>query len=109
MITQFGYYGDGLYKATRYISFYQYGRVHVYCSTSGDTLGEWYFSNGTRIGTRDRNFRAGHFSNGTAVLQIADTRPLSYCDGGTYTCRVVNDTTLHYETRNFTLVINSKL
>ena len=54
-----------------------------------------------------RNFRAGHFPNGTAVLQIADNRLLSYCDGGTYTC-VVNTTSGYFETRNFTLIINSK-
>ena len=41
-------------------------------------------------------------------LQIANNRSLRYCDGGTYTC-IVNTTSSHFETKNFTLVINSKL
>ena len=107
IITHFGYYGNGL---DRYISSYPYDRVHIHCATSNSTHApaDWFFANGTRVGVRDRNFQAGHFTNGTAVLQIANNRSLRFCDGGTYTC-IVNTTSGHFETKNFTLVINSKL
>lgn len=113
LITQFGYYGNGVDRITRYASSYRYsyGRVHIHCASSNYTHAppEWFFANGSRIGVRDRNFHAGHFSNGTAVLKIAENRPLSYCDGGVYTCRVVNADSGHSQTKNFTLTINSRL
>ena len=112
LITQFGYYGNGVDRITRYTRswYYQYGRVHIHCASSNFTHAppNWFFSNGSRIGVRDRNFHAGHFSNGTAVLKIADNRPLSYCDGGVYSCRVVNADSGRFQTKNFTLTINSK-
>ena len=111
LITLFGFYGDGLDKKKQRTYRYNYihDRILIFCATSNSThaLADWYYANGTRIGVRDRSFRVGHFPNGTAVLQIADDRPLSYCDGGTYTC-VVNATSGYSETRNFTLFINCK-
>ena len=89
--------------------YYQTNRVHIFCGTGNTTHApaDWYFSNGTRIGVRNRNFIVDYFPNGTAVLKIAETLPLNYCDGGIYTC-IVNTTT-HFEMRNFSLIINGKL
>lgn len=55
---------------------------------------------------RDRNFQAGLFPNGTAVLKIADHRLLSYCDGGIFICRVNNSVSGHSQEKKFTLTIN---
>ena len=109
LITQFGLNGDGRDRVTVYRYSYRYGRLNIHCRSSNHTHApaNWYFANGTRIGVRDRNFRAGHFSNGTAMLQIAHFRPLSYCDGGNFTC-VVNASADHYETKNFSLLIGCK-
>ena len=115
LITQFGYYGNGQDRITRYTSSYSYssyyyGRVHIHCASNNFTYARpnWFFANGSLIGVRDRNFQVGHFSNGTAVLKIADQRPLSYCDGGIFTCRVINTASNHSQEKNFTLTINSK-
>ena len=112
LITEFGYYGNGEDRITRYTSRYSYrnGRVHLHCTSRNFTAAppHWYFANGSRIGVRDRNFHVGHYpSNGTAVLKIADYRPLSYCDGGIFTCRVNNSVSGHSQEKNFTLIINS--
>ena len=111
---QFGYYGNGQDRITRtaysyYNSYYYYGRVHVHCASSNFTFAppQWLFANGSIIGVRDRNFQVGNFPNETAVLKIADYRPLSYCDGGTFTCSVVNRASGHSQKKNFTLTINS--
>ena len=105
LITDFGYHGNGLDKAVLYR--WNSDRINIHCTSSNATHApaNWYFSNGTRIGVRDRNFRAGHFPNGTAMLQIAHYRSLSYCDGGNYTC-IINTTSGHYETRTFNLVVD---
>ena len=110
LITDFGYNGNDLDKVTLYRSRYRYGRVRIHCTIRNSTIAsvDWFFSNGSKIGATDRNFRAGHHPNGTAMLEIANNRPLSYCDGGTYTC-IANTTSDHFETRNITLLINSKL
>ena len=60
------------------------------------------------MGNSNRNIREGHYANGTAVLQIASNRQLSYCDAGIYTC-MVNTTSGQVHRKNFTLVINSTL
>ena len=109
LIIEFGLNGNGLDRARLYTYYYGYGRVNIHCTSSNATHApaDWYYStNGTRIGVRDRNFRAGHFPNGTAMLQIAHYRRLSYCDGGNYTC-IINTTSGHYETRTFNLIIDS--
>ena len=111
LITEFGYNGNGLDRATIYRSFFRNGRVRIHC-TAGNTTHvttDWYYSNGTRIGVRDRNFRAGHFSNGTSMLQIAEYRALSFCDGGNYTCIANSTVGPEYEKRTFTLIINGKI
>jgi hypothetical protein len=115
LITQFGYYGNGQDKITRYFYdyyynyYYYYGRVHIHCASSNFTFAppQWFFTNGSRIGVRDRNFQAGHFPNGTAVLKIADYRLLSYCDGGVFVCHVNNSVSGHSQKKKFTLTINS--
>lgn len=111
LIKEFGYNANGLDRVTLYTSyFYRFGRVRIHCTphNSTHTTTDWYYTNGTRIGVRDRNFRAGHYSNGTAMLQIADYRALSYCDGGNYTC-VANSTSGAYEKRTFSLIIGCKM
>ena len=111
LIKEFGYNANGLDRATLYTYFYRYGRVRIHCTPGNitSTTVDWYYAiNGTRIGVRDRNFRAGHYPNGTAMLQIADYRRLSYCDGGNYTC-IANSTSGAYEKRNFSLIIGCKL
>ena len=113
LITQFGYYGNGQDRITRYSYgydyYYYYGRVHIHCASSNVTFAppQWFFTNGSRIGVRDRNFQVGQFSNGTAVLKIADYRPLSYCDGGVFICHVNNSVSGHSQEKKFTLTINS--
>ena len=114
LITQFGYYGNGEDRITRYsydyyYYYYYYGRVHIHCASSNVTFAppQWFFTNGSRIGVRDRNFQAGQFPNGTAVLKIADYRPLSYCDGGVFICHVNNSVSGHSQEKKFTLTINS--
>ena len=67
---------------------------------------DWYFENGTKVGTSDRNIREGHFNNGTTSLQIASNRQLSLCDSGRYTC--IANKTGKVEQKVFTLTINSK-
>jgi hypothetical protein len=108
MISRFGLYGNGQDRVVLSSS-YRRGRVKIICATknSTDAPPDWFFRNGTRIGFRNRNLKVTQSSDGTAVLRIADYRPLSYCDGGTYTC-IVN-TTDHFETKDFTLVINCKI
>ena len=108
LITQFGFYGNGLDQHTVYTSDYYSGGGHIFCGT-GDSLhvsADWYYTDGTRIGDSRRYLRVTYFPNGTAVLKIAENRPVHYCDGGTFTCiaRSANRT----ESRNFTLTINGE-
>ena len=109
LITKFGYHANGLDRVTLYTYFYRYGRVRIHCTPGNTThtTTDWYYTNGTRIGVRDINFKAGHYSNGTAILQIAEYRTLSYCDGGNYTC-IANSTSGAYEKRTFSLIIGCK-
>ena len=116
LITQFGYYGNGQDRITRYSSSYYYynyyGRVHIHCASSDFISAPplWFFANGSAIGVINRNFQVGHFpQNATAVLKIADYRQLSYCDGGVFICRVVNNNTGHSQEKKFTLTINCTL
>ena len=67
----------------------------------------WYYSNGSRIGTPRRDFREGHFQNGTAVLDIGQERRLLLCDAGVYMC-IANSSTGGAHVRNFTLIISSE-
>ena len=108
LIIGFGINGDGIDKVTK--SRYNYG-IHVHCTVSNDpsiTTTDWFFANGSKVGLVDANFREGHYNNGTTVLQIGTSRRLAYCDGGNYTC-VVNTTTGRMQTRNFHLLIGSRL
>lgn len=64
-ITQFGIYGDGIERVTKYT--YTTG-INVLCSSSTpNTTVYWQFANGSRIGISNRSFRAGHFQNGTYI------------------------------------------
>ena len=107
MISRFGLYGNGEDRVV--LRSYRRGRIRIICATknSTDAPPDWFFKNGTEIGFRNQNLKVTHSSDGTAVLRIADYRPLSYCDGGTYTC-IVNASSDHLETKDFTLIINCK-
>lgn len=119
LITQFGYYGNDQTRIIRYLQSYSYynynssdlhGKVHIHCASSNFTSAppDWFFANGSAIGVRDSNFQVGYLPwNGTAVLKIADYRLLHYCDGGTFTCRVVDSDSGHSQEKNFTLIIDS--
>ena len=75
---------------------------------STNATAEWFFANGTRVGTRPGSTRREElYTNGTKVLVIGFGSPLSYCDGGFYTC-VVNSTSGCSEKRTFHLRIGSK-
>ena len=107
LITQFGFYGNGLDQHTAYTSRYYGGGGHIFCGT-GNSLHssvDWFYTDGSRIGDTKRYLQVTYFPNGTAVLKIAENRSVHYCDGGTFTCiaRSANRT----ESRNFTLIINS--
>jgi len=104
-IVEFGVNGDGLDKVTRY-SFQRDLRIHCRAARPEAEV-DWFYTNGTKIGSSDRNFREGHYPNGTTVLQIASSRRLRTCDAGTYTC-VANCSDGLVQSRNFTLVISSK-
>ena len=104
-IIQFGINGDGLDKATMKLT--SEGGITVHCDTgiSNVTI-NWVFSNGSLIGSTDRNIRQAKYRNGTTILQIARGRSLDYCDAGVYTCRAVGSSGLVQE-RQFTLRVNS--
>jgi len=104
-IVEFGVNGDGLDKVTRF-SFQRDLRIHCRAARPEAEV-DWFYTNGTKIGSSDRNFREGHYPNGTTVLQIASSRRLRTCDAGTYTC-VANCSDGVVQSRNFTLVISSK-
>ena len=112
LITQFGFYGNGLDQHTAYARGHYGNRLsdggHIFCGT-GDSLrvsADWYYTDGTRIGDSKRYLQVTYSPNGTAVLKIAENRSVHYCDGGTFTCiaRSSNRT----ESRNFTLIIGGK-
>ena len=67
----------------------------------------WYFSDGTPVGTTDRNVRQASYPNGTTILQIANGRALDYCDAGVYTCQAVSSTGEAQE-RDFKLLVDCK-
>ena len=69
---------------------------------------DWFFSNGTKVGTTNRNIREGHFENQTASLQIASDRRLSYCDSGVYACRANQSSKGRVEEKTFTLTIGGE-
>ena len=100
----FGLNGDDLDRSVQY----PWRRdLHIHCRAgTRNSEVDWFFANGTKVGTSDRNIREGHFQNGTTILQIASNRRVSLCDAGVYTC-VANCSGL-IETRNFTLIVNSK-
>ena len=106
-IINFGINGDGLDKATRILG--SDGDISVHCDAglSNVTI-DWFFSNGMRVGSQDRNIRQAKYSNGTTVLQIARGRSLGYCDGGVYTCRATSSSGGSQE-RRFILRVDSKL
>ena len=103
-ISGFGILGDGFNRAMK-STFQRDLRVH--CNTNDKNAEvDWLFTNGSKVGTTNRNFREGHHANGTTVLQIASNRRLSNCDAGVFTC--VANCTNGIEKKNFTLVINSR-
>ncbi len=107
IISIFGFNGNGLYKATRYTS---QTNIHILCGTTirGVQL-DWFFSNGTKVGNRNRNIREGHFRNGTASLQIASDRRLSPCDSGMYICKANQTAMNQAQQKTFTLIIDCEL
>ena len=105
LITQFGYYGNGL---DRYTTYSWSSGINILCGTNNATHVQldWYFPNGSRVGIVDRGFRAGHFPNGTAVLQAEDNARISTCWGGNYTCIANSDD--ETDGRVFTLLVDCK-
>ena len=103
-LVEFGPNGNGL---DRLVTYTWRRNLLVHCRARTDNAEvDWFFANGTKIGSSNRNLRAGHYQNGTAVLQIASNRGVSLCDAGTYTC-VANCSGVT-QSRNFTLVVNCK-
>ena len=79
------------------------------CGTSVEGVQlDWFFSNGTKVGSTNRNVRVGHFPNGTVSLQIASDRRLSPCDSGVYTCRANLSESNQAQEKTYTVFINSK-
>ena len=103
-IVEFGLNGNGLDRVVTYQGRRDL-RVHCRAGTSDADI-DWFFANGTKVGSSNQNLREGHYLNGTTVLQIASNRRLSLCDAGTYTC--VTNCSGMTQSRNFTLVINCK-
>ena len=105
LIIYFGINGDGLDRATKQLDSEE--DISIHCDTGiSNVTTNWFFSNGTLVGTTDRNVRQASYPNGTTVLQIANNRPLDYCDAGVYTCRAVSSTD-EVQERSFKLLINS--
>ena len=108
LISMFGINGNGLTRETRFIGS-RFGGVNIVCRTNNPAgvSVAWYFSDGTQIGTENANLNV-RSSPGMAVLQIAENRPLTYCDGGVFTCIADGTMSVGYvEEKNFTLIINS--
>lgn len=104
-IVYFGINGDGLDRATKQLDSEE--DISIHCDTGiSNVTTNWFFSDGTLVGTTDQNVRQANYPNGTTVLQIANGRPLDYCDAGVYTCQAVSSTG-EVQERDFKLVINS--
>ena len=104
-IIYFGINGDGFDRATKQLD--SEGDISIHCDTGiSNVTTNWYFSNGTLIGTTNRNIRQASYPNGTTVLQIANDRAVDYCDAGVYTCQAVSSTG-EVQERSFNLRINS--
>ena len=104
----FGINGNGLTMEIRLIDS-RFGRINIVCRTNNPAgvSVAWYFSDGTRIGNENANLNVRN-NPGITVLQIAENRPLTYCDGGVFTCIADGTTSVGYvEEKNFTLIINS--
>ena len=105
-IINFGIDGDGLEKATKQLG--SEGDISVHCDAGISNVSiDWFFSNGTRVGSQDRDIRQAKYNNGTTVLQIASRRSVGYCDGGVYTCRAVSSSG-EIQERRFILRVNSE-
>ena len=104
-IIYFGINGNGLDRATKQLDSEEDISIHCDAGLSNVTT-NWYFSNGTQVGTTDRNIRQASYPNGTTVLQIANGRALDYCDAGVYTCLAVSSTG-EVQERDFKLLIDS--
>ena len=104
-IVYFGINGDGLDRATRQLNSMEDISIHCDTGVSGVTT-NWFFSNGTQVGTSNRNICQASYDNGTTVLQIANSRPLDYCDAGVYTCQAVSSNG-QIQRRSFELRVNS--
>ena len=104
-IIYFGINGNGFDRATRQLD--SEGGISIHCDTGiSNVTTNWYFSNGTLVGTTNRNIRQASYPNGTTVLQIANGRAVDYCDAGVYTCLAVSSTG-EVQERSFNLRINS--
>ena len=104
-IIYFGINGNGFDRATKQLE--SEGDISIHCDTGiSNVTTNWFFSNGTLVGTTDRNIRQASYPNGTTVLQIANDRAVDYCDAGVYTCQAVSSMGGVQE-RSFNLRINS--
>ena len=87
-----------------------YSSLVVFCGSqlSGVKF-DWYFSNGTKVGTANRNVREGHFDNGTAVLQIGRFGRVTSCDADTYVCRANQTATSRVQQKTFKVTYGCEL
>ena len=76
-------------------------RIHCRSGVFSNNV-TWINSDGSPVGTADRNLRQVSNADGTVILQIASSRQVTYCDAGVYTC-VVTDDQGRSEERDFTL------
>lgn len=89
-------------------SLHSEGDIAVHCGTGTiDVMINWYFSNGSQIGSTDTNVRQAMSHEGMVILQLANGRSMDYCDAGVYTCRAVSTSGVVQE-RTFTLRVNSE-
>ena len=75
-IVEFGLNGNGLDRVVM-SPWRRNLRVHCRAGTSDAEI-DWFFANGTKVGSSNQNLREGHYRNGTAVLQIASNRGLEH-------------------------------
>ena len=101
LIIEFGLNGDGYDRATVWPDQSDI-RIHCRSSISNNLNTTWYKSDGAPVGTVDRNLRQVSYADGTAILQIASNRQVTYCDAGVYFC-VVSDDQGRTQRRDFTL------
>jgi len=84
------------------ITLYSSSSLMVFCGSQQTGVNfDWFFSNGTKVGTANRNVREGHYANGTTVLQIGRFGRVTWCDADTYVCRANQTATGRVQQKTF--------